>query len=66
MSPNQHHTVDDLSIDEQVVLIRRGTSEIISETELRRKLEIAQKEKRPLRVKLGLDPTAPIFISVSQ
>ena len=59
MSPNQHHTVDNLSIDEQVILIRRGTSEIISETELRRKLETAQKEKRPLRVKLGLDPTAP-------
>jgi tyrosyl-tRNA synthetase len=59
LSPNQHHTVDNLSIDEQVALIQRGTSEIISDAELRRKLETAQEEKRPLRVKLGLDPTAP-------
>ena len=49
----------ELSIEEQVALIRRGTAEIISETELAQKLETARTEKRPLRIKLGLDPTAP-------
>ena len=49
----------ELSIEEQVGLIRRGTAEIISETELAQKLETAKTEKRPLRIKLGLDPTAP-------
>ena len=48
-----------LSIDQQVALIRRGTSEIISESELKQKLESARDEGRPLRIKLGLDPTAP-------
>ncbi|GLP95613.1 tyrosine--tRNA ligase [Paraferrimonas sedimenticola] len=35
--------------------IRRGTDEILVESELLEKL----KEKRPLRIKLGADPTAP-------
>ena len=49
----------ELSIEEQVALIRRGTAEIISEAELAQKLETSKTEKRPLRIKLGLDPTAP-------
>ncbi|MGS0764787.1 tyrosine--tRNA ligase [Syntrophomonas curvata] len=40
-------------------LIRRGVAEIIPEEELRQKLYRSIKENRPLRVKLGLDPTAP-------
>ncbi|MCK4329920.1 tyrosine--tRNA ligase [candidate division WOR-3 bacterium] len=36
-------------------LIKRGTADIITEEELIKKL----KERRPLRVKLGIDPTAP-------
>ncbi len=40
---------------EQLERIRRGTAAIIPEEELRAKLE----EGRPLRVKLGVDPTAP-------
>jgi len=48
-----------LTIDEQIERIKRGTVEIIPEEELRGKLERAAKEGRPLRVKLGLDPTAP-------
>lgn len=47
------------SIDEQVALLRRGTAEIISEAELAGKLRRARAEGRPLRVKLGLDPSAP-------
>lgn len=49
----------ELSIDEQVALIRRGTAEIIPEVELAQKLETARTQQRPLRIKLGLDPTAP-------
>ena len=49
----------DISVDNQIELIRRGAVEVISENELRRKLITARDEDRPLRVKLGLDPTAP-------
>jgi tyrosyl-tRNA synthetase len=41
--------------DRQLSVIRRGADEIIVEGELREKL----KTGRPLRVKLGMDPTAP-------
>lgn len=40
-------------------LIRRGVAEIIPEDELKQKLYRSIKENRPLKVKLGLDPTAP-------
>ena len=42
-------------IDRQLKVIKRGCDELIVEAELREKL----KSGRPLRVKLGLDPTAP-------
>jgi len=48
-----------MTIDEQLAYLRKGTTEIIREDELRRKLEKAAKEDLPLRVKLGADPTAP-------
>ena len=41
--------------EQQLELIKRGTEEIIQESELLAKL----KEGRPLRVKAGFDPTAP-------
>src|SRR5947207_8100958 len=41
------------SADEQLALIRRGVNEIVPEDELRKKLATG----RPLRVKLGIDPT---------
>jgi len=44
---------------QQLELIRRGTAEIIPEDELLRKLERSIKNKQPLKIKLGLDPTAP-------
>ena len=47
------------SISEQLGRIRRGASEIIVEPELRAKLERSLKARVPLKVKLGLDPTAP-------
>src|ERR1044072_3203970 len=43
------------AIEQAVETIRRGASEIIVADELRKKL----KSGRKLRVKLGLDPTAP-------
>jgi len=43
------------SVQEALELIRRGCDELIVEDELAKKLA----QGRPLRVKLGLDPTAP-------
>ena len=47
------------SIDAQMVRIRRGAAEIVVEAELRAKLERSARSGSPLKVKLGLDPTAP-------
>ncbi len=44
-----------MTAEQQLELIKRGTEEIIQESELLAKL----KEGRPLRVKAGFDPTAP-------
>lgn len=44
-----------ITAEQQLELIKRGTEEIIQESELLAKL----KEGRPLRVKAGFDPTAP-------
>src|SRR6266545_2071605 len=48
-----------MTIDEQLEYLRKGTVEIIRETELRAKLERSGQTGKPLRVKLGVDPTAP-------
>jgi tyrosyl-tRNA synthetase len=47
------------SVAEQVNLLKRGTVEIFGEDELAQRITEANKEGRPLRVKLGMDPTAP-------
>ncbi len=47
------------SIDEQLNIIKRGAIEIVREEELIEKLKKSIKTHTPLRVKLGLDPTAP-------
>ncbi|HEV2615853.1 MAG TPA: tyrosine--tRNA ligase [Candidatus Acidoferrales bacterium] len=47
------------SIDDQLAYLRKGAAEIISEAELRAKLEQSAKTGKPLRVYLGVDPTAP-------
>src|SRR5206468_2386942 len=46
-------------VERQLVLIARGAVEIISTKELEDKLAASLKERRPLRVKAGFDPTAP-------
>jgi tyrosyl-tRNA synthetase len=48
-----------LPIDDQLALIRKGAAEIIQEKELVAKLEASRKSGKPLRVYLGVDPTAP-------
>jgi tyrosyl-tRNA synthetase len=46
-------------VERQLSIIRRGAVEIIPEEELRRKLERFVVTGQPLKVKLGLDPSAP-------
>jgi tyrosyl-tRNA synthetase len=48
-----------MTIDEQLAYLGKGTTEIIRDAELRAKLEESAKTGKPLRVKLGADPTAP-------
>ena len=48
-----------LTIDEQMEHLRRGTIEIVPEDELRSKLKKSTETGVPLKLKLGLDPTAP-------
>ena len=48
-----------LNLEEQMRIIKKGVSEIIPEDELREKMERSIKEDRPLKLKLGMDPTAP-------
>lgn len=47
------------SLQEQLKIIKRGTLDIINEEELVKKLERSIEENRPLKIKLGLDPSAP-------
>jgi tyrosyl-tRNA synthetase len=46
-------------LSRQLDLILRGAVEVIQQTELESKLARSLKEKRPLRIKAGFDPTAP-------
>src|SRR5213594_1424940 len=48
-----------MTTQEQLALLRRGTSEILSEEELATKLEYSLRTGQPMRVKLGIDPTSP-------
>src|SRR6202790_2417906 len=47
------------TVDKQLAYLRKGAAEIIREEDLRAKLETSLKTGKPLRVKLGVDPTAP-------
>ena len=46
-------------INRQMELIERGVAEIVPREELIKKLEKSLTQGKPLRIKLGLDPTAP-------
>jgi tyrosyl-tRNA synthetase len=44
---------------EQLELLKMGSVDFISETDLLKKLERSYKEKKPLKIKFGADPTRP-------
>jgi len=46
-------------VDEQLAYLKKGSAEIIRESELRAKLEKSRATGKPLKVKAGFDPTAP-------
>jgi tyrosyl-tRNA synthetase len=46
-------------VEEQLAYLKKGAAEIIPEAELTAKLEKSLKTGKPLRVYLGVDPTAP-------
>src|SRR5882672_839192 len=48
-----------MSIDEQIKTLSRRCERILSEEDLRRKMERSAKTGKPLRIKMGMDPTAP-------
>ena len=48
-----------LPLNEQMDLIKRGAHEIIPEDELVKKIEKSIKEEKPLKIKLGCDPSRP-------
>jgi tyrosyl-tRNA synthetase len=48
-----------VSVDEQVAYIRKGLTELIPEEDLKERLIECEKQGRPLRIKVGFDPTAP-------
>ena len=47
------------SVAEQLAYLKKGAAEIVPEEELKQKLESSAKAGKPLRVYLGVDPTAP-------
>lgn len=46
-------------LDKQLEIIKRGAVDIVSEEELKNKLQESIKQSRPLIIKAGFDPTAP-------
>ena len=46
-------------VDEQLAYLKKGSAEIVKESELRAKLEKSRASGKPLRIKAGFDPTAP-------
>jgi tyrosyl-tRNA synthetase len=46
-------------VEEQLAYLKKGVAEIIREEDLKAKLEHSAKTGKPLRVYLGVDPTAP-------
>src|SRR5580704_16112586 len=56
---NQFRMSNFAPVDEQLTYLKKGSAEIIREADLRAKLEKSRATGKPLRVKLGMDPTAP-------
>ena len=47
------------SVQSALAIIKRGAEELLIESEFAQKLAVAERTATPLRIKLGLDPTAP-------
>ena len=47
------------SIDEQIKILARRSERIVPEEDLRKKLARSARDGKPLRIKFGMDPTAP-------
>ena len=50
---------EEQQIEEEIAIMLKGVASHTSVSDIREKLRAAKKEKRPLRIKLGLDPSAP-------
>lgn len=48
-----------MNIEQQLAFLKKGTVDFIRQDDLKAKLERSQKTGKPLRIKLGADPTAP-------
>jgi len=63
MNPNSPKTAQKLPLSEAVhhalAVTKRGANELLIESEFAQKLANSEKTGIPLRIKLGLDPTAP-------
>ncbi len=47
------------SVHDALAIVKRGVEELLIESEFAQKLAASEKNGQPLRIKLGLDPTAP-------
>ena len=47
------------AVQSALAIVNRGVDELLIETEFAQKLAASEKNGQPLRIKLGLDPTAP-------
>src|SRR5206468_11583571 len=47
------------AVQEALAVVKRGAEELLIESEFAQKLARSERSGQPLRVKLGLDPTAP-------
>ncbi|HEV7300823.1 MAG TPA: tyrosine--tRNA ligase [Tepidisphaeraceae bacterium] len=48
-----------MTTDDQLAILARRAERILPEADLRKKLERSKQTGKPLRIKLGMDPTAP-------
>jgi tyrosyl-tRNA synthetase len=48
-----------MDLTREMEIVERGAVDLISAEEMKKKLARARAEKKPLRIKLGMDPTAP-------
>jgi tyrosyl-tRNA synthetase len=59
IAKNKDCAMKELNVSKELEIIKRGVVEIISEEDLKTKLEESAESKKPLRVKAGFDPSAP-------